>query len=201
MTTTRLSHGRGVTRHLAGVDVVLLDLGLPDMDGVDVCREIRAACDVPVIVVSARGEVDDRIQGLHCGADDYLVKPFDTGELLARMHAVLRRRAPAPAPGDPGEVVTVADVRVDLRRHEVTVAGRSVALTRKEFQILALLAAAGGTVCTRGRIVAEVLVGLLAHDPQGFLRQQPGWMPEGLRAETAGHFTLGDILRFGTIGQ
>ena len=156
MTTTRLSRGRDVTQHLAGVDVVLLDLGLPDMDGVDVCREIRAAGDVPVIVVSARGEVNDRIQGLHCGADDYLVKPFDTGELLARMHAVLRRRAPAPVPGDPGEVVTVADVRVDLRRHEVTVAGRSVALTRKEFQILALLAAAGGTVCTRGRIVAEV---------------------------------------------
>ena len=88
--------------------VGVLDLGLPDVDGVDVCREIRAAGDVPVIVVSARGEVDDRIQSLHCGADDYLVKPFDTGELLARMHAVLRRRAPALAPGDPGEVVTVA---------------------------------------------------------------------------------------------
>ena len=156
MTTTRLSHGRGVAQHLAGVDVVLLDLGLPDVDGVDVCREIRAAGDVPVIVVSARAEVNDRIQGLDCGADDYLVKPFDTGELLARMHAVLRRRAPAPAPGDPGEVVTVADVRVDLRRHEVTVAGQPVALTRKEFQILALLATARGTVCTRGRIVAEV---------------------------------------------
>jgi DNA-binding response OmpR family regulator len=156
MTTTRLSRGRGVAQHLDGVDVVLLDLGLPDVDGVDVCREIRAACDVPVIVVSARGEVDDRIQSLHCGADDYLVKPFDTGELLARMHAVLRRRAPALAPGDPGEVVTVADVRVDLRRHEVAVAGQPVALTRKEFQILALLATAGGTVCTRGRIVGEV---------------------------------------------
>ena len=103
--------------------MVLLDLGLPDVDGVDVCREIRAACDVPVIVVSARGEVDDRIQGLHCGADDYLVKPYDTGELLARMHAVLRRRAPARRAGRPGDVVAVADVRVDLRRHEVTVAG------------------------------------------------------------------------------
>ena len=115
MTTSRLSRGRGVTEHLAGVDVVLLDLGLPDVDGVDVCREIRAAGDVPVIVVSARAEVNDRIQGLHCGADDYLVKPFDTGELLARMHAVLRRRSPTPAPGEPGEVVTVADVRVDLQ--------------------------------------------------------------------------------------
>ena len=97
MTTTRLSRGRGVTEHLDGVDVVLLDLGLPDVDGVDVCRAIREAGDVPVIVVSARGEVDDRIQGLDVGADDYLVKPFDTGELLARMHAVLRRRPVTPA--------------------------------------------------------------------------------------------------------
>jgi DNA-binding response OmpR family regulator len=156
MTTTRLSRGRAVAEHLAGVDVVLLDLGLPDVDGVDVCRAIRAAGDVPVIIVSARGEVDDRIQGLDCGADDYLVKPFDTGELLARMHAVLRRRAPAPVPGDPAQVVTVADVCVDLARHEVGVAGRPVALARKEFQILALLAAARGAVVPRGRIVAEV---------------------------------------------
>ncbi len=156
MTTTRLSRGRGVVEHLAGVDVVLLDLGLPDVDGVDVCRAIRAAGDVPVIVVSARGEVDDRIQGLHCGADDYLVKPFDTGELLARMHAVLRRRTPGPPAGDPAEVVTVADVRVDVARHDATVGGRPVPLTRKEFQILALLAVARGTVVTRGRIVAEV---------------------------------------------
>ncbi len=156
MTTTRLSRGRGVVEHLAGVDVVLLDLGLPDVDGVDVCRATRAAGDVPVIVVSARGEVDDRIQGLHCGADDYLVKPFDTGELLARMHAVLRRRAPGPSAGDPAEVVTLADVRVEVARHEVTVGGRPVSLTRKEFQILALLAVARGAVVTRGRIVAEV---------------------------------------------
>jgi DNA-binding response OmpR family regulator len=106
MTTTRLARGREAPDHLGGVDVVLLDLGLPDIDGVDVCRAIRERSDVPVIVVSARGEVDDRIQGLHCGADDYLVKPFDTGELLARMHAVLRRRSPTPAPGEPGEVVT-----------------------------------------------------------------------------------------------
>ncbi len=156
MTTARLARGGGVAEHLTGVDVVLLDLGLPDVDGVDVCRAIRAAGDVPVIIVSARGEVDDRIQGLDCGADDYLVKPFDTGELLARMHAVLRRRAPAPVPGDPAQVVTVADVCVDLARHEVGVAGRPVALARKEFQILALLAAARGTVVPRGRIVAEV---------------------------------------------
>jgi DNA-binding response OmpR family regulator len=155
MTTTRLAQGRGVADHLAGVDVVLLDLGLPDVDGVDVCRAIREASDVPVIVVSARGEVGDRVLGLHCGADDYLVKPYAVDELVARMHAVLRRRAPAPAAGVPAEIV-VGDVVVDPQRHVVTVAGRPVTLTRKEFQVLALLAGARGTVCTRNRIVAEV---------------------------------------------
>jgi DNA-binding response OmpR family regulator len=156
MTTTRLAHGRGAVDHLAGVDVVLLDLGLPDVDGVDVCRDIRAASTVPVIVVSARGEVDDRILGLDSGADDYLVKPYDIGELVARVHAVYRRRrASEPAAAADG-LLEVDDVRIDLQRHAVTVAGRPVPLTRKEFQVLALLASAGGAVCTRNRIVAEV---------------------------------------------
>jgi DNA-binding response OmpR family regulator len=154
--TTRLARGRGAVDHLAGVDGVLLDLGLPDIDGVDVCRAIRAVSDVPVIVVSARGEVDDRILGLHCGADDYLVKPYDIGELVARVHAVLRRRGPVAAAGEPLDVVAVDGVSVDLQRYTVTVDGRSVALTRKEFQVLALLAGARGAVCTRSRIVAEV---------------------------------------------
>jgi DNA-binding response OmpR family regulator len=157
MTTTRLAAGRGVLDHLAGVDVVLLDLGLPDIDGVDVCRAIREVSEVPVIVVSARGEVDDRILGLHSGADDYLVKPYDIGELVARVHAVYRRRRVA-GPAGPGgaDVVAVDDVTIDLHRHTVTVAGRPITLTRKEFQVLALLASSGGAVCTRGRIVAEV---------------------------------------------
>ncbi|WP_214406307.1 response regulator transcription factor [Pseudonocardia lacus] len=157
MTTTRLARGRGAVDHLAGVDVVLLDLGLPDIDGVDVCRAIREVSEVPVIVVSARGEVDDRILGLHSGADDYLVKPYDVGELLARVHAVhRRRRVTAPDAAAGGDLVVVADVSIDLGRHAVTVAGAAVNLTRKEFQVLALLAAAKGAVCTRSRIVAEV---------------------------------------------
>ena len=155
MTTTRLSTGRGAVDSLPGVDVVLLDLGLPDVDGVDVCRAIREVSEVPVIVVSARGEVDDRILGLHSGADDYLVKPYDIGELVARVHAVYRRRR-LPVGSGPGDVVVVDDVSVDLHRHSVTVAGRPVTLTRKEFQVLALLASSGGAVCTRSRIVAEV---------------------------------------------
>lgn len=156
MTTTRLARGRGAVDHLAGVDVVLLDLGLPDIDGVDVCRAIREVSEVPVIVVSARGEVDDRILGLHSGADDYLVKPYDVGELLARVHAVHRRRRVTSPDAAAGDVVVVADVSIDLGRHSVTVAGAAVNLSRKEFQVLALLAAAKGAVCTRSRIVAEV---------------------------------------------
>jgi DNA-binding response OmpR family regulator len=154
--TTRLALGRNAVDHLAGVDVVLLDLALPDVDGVDVCRAIRAVSEVPVIVVSARGEVDDRILGLHSGADDYLVKPYDIGELVARVHAVLRRRGPVASAGEQLDVVAVDGVSVDLQRYTVTVDGRSVALTRKEFQVLALLAGARGAVCTRSRIVAEV---------------------------------------------
>ncbi|MCO1660845.1 response regulator transcription factor [Pseudonocardia humida] len=156
MTTTRLARGRGAVDHLAGVDVVLLDLGLPDIDGVDVCRAIREVSEVPVIVVSARGEVDDRILGLHSGADDYLVKPYDVGELLARVHAVHRRRRVSSPDAAAGDVVVVADVSIDLGRHAVTVAGAAVTLSRKEFQVLALLAVAKGAVCTRSRIVAEV---------------------------------------------
>ena len=158
MTTTRLARGKGAVDHLADVDVVLLDLGLPDIDGVDVCRAIREVSEVPVIVVSARGEIDDRILGLHSGADDYLVKPYDIGELVARVHAVYRRRRSSGqgSPSGSGDVVTVADVTIDLVKHTVNVAGAPVTLTRKEFQVLAMLASSGGAVCTRSRFVAEV---------------------------------------------
>ncbi|WP_185065077.1 response regulator [Pseudonocardia eucalypti] len=156
MSLKRLAGGRDVVAHLADADVVLLDLGLPDIDGVDVCRTIRETSDLPIIIVSARGEVDDRILGLHSGADDYLVKPYDVGELVARVEAVYRRRRAAlPGAGLP-EVIEVDGVSVDLARHTVVVDGESVTLSRKEFQVLALLATAGGAVCTRNRIVAEV---------------------------------------------
>jgi DNA-binding response OmpR family regulator len=156
MTMVRLSGGREVVGHLAEVDVVLLDLGLPDIDGVDVCRIIRETSDVPIIIVSARGEVDDRILGLHTGADDYLVKPYDVGELVARVEAVYRRRRSTLPGVGAVELVEVDGVRVDLARHTVLVNGEPVMLSRKEFQVLALLATAGGAVCTRNRIVAEV---------------------------------------------
>ncbi|HWD03905.1 MAG TPA: response regulator transcription factor [Amycolatopsis sp.] len=150
----RLASGAGVLERVHDVDVVLLDLGLPDVDGVVLCRRIRAVSDVAVIVVSARGEVDDRVQGLRAGADDYLVKPYDVEELLARVEAVRRRRgerADAPAP-----VIEVGDVKIDLARHEVLVDGESIALSRKEFQVLALVAGARGAVCSREHVLTEV---------------------------------------------
>ena len=135
-------------------DVVLLDLGLPDVDGVDVCRAIRDVSEVPVIVVSARGEVDDRILGLHSGADDYVVKPYDVGELVARMHAVQRRRGTVAGPAL--EVVAVDGVLIDLGRHAVSVDGRDVALTRKEFEILAVLVRTPGVVVSYDRLILAV---------------------------------------------
>jgi DNA-binding response OmpR family regulator len=158
MSMTRLARGRDTVSHLPGVDVVLLDIGLPDVDGVDVCRDIRAVSEVPVIMVTARGDLDDRILGLHSGADDYLVKPYDINELLARVHAVYRRRRVGPHrdSGGASDVVRLEDVTIDLLRHTVTVGGGAVTLSRKEFQVLAMLASSGGAVCTRNRIVAEV---------------------------------------------
>lgn len=154
MTTSRLATGRGAEDHLAGVDAVLLDLGMPDVDGVEVCRAMRAVSEVPILVVTGRGEVEDRIRGLGAGADDYLVKPYDIGELVARIHSVYRRRRPDLDQGS--SVVVIDDVEVDLSRHSVAVAGKPVSLTRKEFQVLALLASVGGAVCPRARIVAEI---------------------------------------------
>ncbi len=135
----RLAGGRDVVAHLAGVDVVLLDLGLPDVDGLDVCRALRDAGDVPVIVVSARGEVEDRILGLHSGADDYLVDPYDAGELVARIHAVRRRRRPPSPHAVPGPVRRWARV-VSTSPAAWSPSTGPVALSRKEFAVLALLA-------------------------------------------------------------
>ena len=152
LTVRRLAQGAGALELAPEMDVVLLDLGLPDMDGLALCLRIRSACDVAVIVVSAHGEVDDRIAGLHAGADDYLVKPYDVDELVARVQAVRRRQGAAPATG----VIKLGDVTIDLGRHEVIVAGASVALTRKEFQVLALIVGAQGDVVTREHILDEV---------------------------------------------
>ncbi|MFI9357965.1 response regulator transcription factor [Streptomyces lydicus] len=129
-------------------DAVLLDLGLPDIDGVDVCRRLRARSDVAIIAVTARGEEADRVVALDEGADDYLVKPFGLAELLARLRAVLRRRRPVGP-----EILRHGPLALDLRTHLVTVGGRPVALTPKEFGILECLAADPGRVMSRQQIL------------------------------------------------
>ncbi|WP_340375334.1 response regulator transcription factor [Streptomyces sp. SS7] len=132
----------------ASPDVVLLDLGLPDIDGVEVCRRLRARSDAAIIAVTARGEEADRVVALDEGADDYLVKPFGLAELLARMRAVLRRRRPAGP-----EVVRHGALALDLRTRQVSVHGRAVALTPKEFGILECLSADPGRVVSRQQIL------------------------------------------------
>jgi DNA-binding response OmpR family regulator len=134
-------------------DLILLDLRLPDVDGFTVCRELRARSDVPIIVVSARGEEVDRVVGLELGADDYLVKPFGLRELVARIRAVARRTGGGRESAD--EVVA-GRVRIDLRAHRVTVSGDEVQLTGKEFDLLTLLARDAGAVVDRERILREI---------------------------------------------
>ena len=136
-------------------DLVLLDLGLPDLDGYEVCRRIRAASDVPLIVVTARGEEVDRVIGLELGADDYVVKPFGFRELLARIRAVSRRTSARPDRSG-GEPLRVGGLEIDLRTRRVTVDGREVTLSRKEYDLLAFLASDAGAVCTREDIIDTV---------------------------------------------
>ncbi len=129
-------------------DVVLLDLGLPDMDGVEVCRRLRQVCDAAIIVVTARGEESDRVLALDEGADDYLIKPFGLNELLARIRAVLRR-SHTPGGGGAGQLLQHGPLTVDLRTRKVAVSGQHIAVTPKEFAILECLASDPGRVVSR----------------------------------------------------
>ena len=136
------------------VDLVLLDLGLPDGHGFEVCRQLRARSSVPIIIVTARDDETDRVVGLELGADDYVVKPFGFRELVARIRAV-SRRSMAPSPPVSGPQV-IGDLEIDRRSHRVLVAGQEVQLTPKEFDLLALLAVDPGAMVTRREILAEV---------------------------------------------
>ena len=134
-------------------DLVILDLGLPDKDGLDVTRALRRDSTIPLIVLTARAEESDRLVGLELGADDYVTKPFSPKELVARVRAVLRRAA-AQAADD--EMIRAADVGLDLPRRRVTVAGRHVELTATEFELLATLARHPGRVFTRAQLLDAV---------------------------------------------
>ncbi|WP_226872318.1 response regulator transcription factor [Microbispora sitophila] len=134
------------------VDLMLLDLGLPDGDGLDICRQLRRnGVDVAIIAVTARGEERDRVMGLRCGADDYLVKPYSLTELGARIEAVMRRARPRPKP-----ILDIGDLHLDLAAREVTRAGEPIVLARKEFALLACLAQTPGTVVPRERLIMDV---------------------------------------------
>lgn len=133
-------------------DLVLLDLNLPGMDGLEVCRRLRAKGQVPIIMLTARGEEVDRIVGLELGADDYVTKPFSPREVVARVRAVLRRPTPVPAQ----ERRHFGPLEMDLARHEVIVGGRPVALTATEFRLLETMSAEPGRVFTRAQLLDRV---------------------------------------------
>jgi two-component system response regulator RegX3 len=134
-------------------DLVLLDLGLPDVDGRDVCRALRRESTVPIVMVTARGTETDRIVGLELGADDYVVKPFSAAEVAARIRAVLRRGAVVGANGGP---TRIDGLEIDLGARRVFVDGSEVELTRKEFDLLARLAQDAGRVVTREDLMSDV---------------------------------------------
>ncbi|WP_042374554.1 response regulator transcription factor [Streptacidiphilus neutrinimicus] len=136
-----------------GCDLVILDLGLPDLDGGEALKMIRGLTDTPVIISTARDEESEIIRLLNDGADDYLVKPFSVEHLTARMAAVLRRAGSA---GPTGQLLQTGGLRIDLQRREATLDGRELDLTRREFDLLAYLAARPGVVVSRRELLAEV---------------------------------------------
>ncbi len=140
----------------ADAELVLLDLGLPDVDGADVCRLLRTKLDAPIIVLTARGDERDRVRLLEMGADDYVVTPFGFRELVARIGAVLRRTHRGLSDDDESVVQEIAGLRIDHRTRRVTVDDREVGLSPKEFDLLAKLAEDPGAVVRRERIIEEV---------------------------------------------
>ncbi len=147
------AHGLDLAEQLRP-ELVLLDVMLPDGSGYDVCRELRRRSDVPIIMLTARGEETDRIVGLEVGADDYVVKPFSARELVARIRAVLRRtRREQP---DEDDALEVGPLRLDQARHETTLGGEPLDLTRKEFELLRMLMRNAGAVVSRDQLIDEV---------------------------------------------
>lgn len=154
-TTTRARTGDQALTRARDCDIVLLDLGLPDIDGFEVCARLRRGSGVPIVAVTARADIASRLHGLGLGADDYISKPYDVRELVARIHAVTRRAAPARPESDDAPV-TVGDMVVDSRTRCVRIGGRPLTLTRREFDVLALLAQRPGVVYRREQILSGV---------------------------------------------
>ena len=137
-------------------DIVLLDLMLPGMSGTDVCRQIRAKSQVPIIMVTAKAGEVDIVVGLELGADDYITKPYSTRELLARMKAVLRRRTDADSGDEEGSVLSSGPVSLDVERHTLHVNGELTPIPLKEFELLEYLMSNEGRVLTRGQLIDRV---------------------------------------------
>jgi two-component system, OmpR family, KDP operon response regulator KdpE len=189
---TASTGAQGISQAAVGTpDVIVLDLGLPDMDGLEVCRTIRQWSDVPIIVLSADGTEDRKIAALDGGADDYMTKPFGMGELEARLRVALRHRPVENGQDDPATLV-VGPLALDFVRHQGTMGGEALDLTTREFDFLAYLARHAGKVCTQKMILENVWgprYGTETHylrvyayrirrklgDPEGtFLRTLPG---------------------------
>lgn len=160
--TLRAENGRQVFEQLERVtpSLVLLDLMLPDMSGTEICRRLRAqpaTKDIPVIILSAKGEEIDRVVGFEIGADDYVTKPFSVRELILRVRAVLRRQSTAPVPEGPSaECLEYAKMTVDEAAHRVWVGDEEIPLTATEFKLLLVLAKRAGRVQTRGNLLTDV---------------------------------------------
>ncbi len=140
----------------SGADVVLLDLMLPGLSGLEVCRQLRQRADVAVVMLTAKDSEVDKVVGLEIGADDYVTKPFSTRELVARIRAVLRRRGQGPESAESGDVLESGPVRLDADRHVVTVRGEQVPLPLKEFELLEVLLRNAGRVLTREQLMSRV---------------------------------------------
>ncbi len=155
--TVRAADGAAALELLgADTEVVLLDLGLPDIDGVDLCRRIRRRSEVPIVIVTARNQVAERIKGLRAGADDFVVKPYDVHELLARIEAVTRRSRPMRPESDARVLLHGGDLEIDLVARQMLVDGTPIELTRKEFDIIAVLARYPGVAVPKERLIREV---------------------------------------------
>ncbi|AXL12617.1 DNA-binding response regulator [Microbacterium foliorum] len=155
--TVRASDGAAALELLgADTEVVLLDLGLPDIDGVDLCRRIRGRSEVPIVIVTARSQVAERIRGLRAGADDFVVKPYDVHELLARIEAVTRRSRPIRPESEAVVLLQDGAVRIDLVGRQVLIDSAAIELTRKEFDIVAVLARYPGVAVPKERLIREV---------------------------------------------
>lgn len=137
-------------------DIVILDLGLPDLDGGAALRMLRGVTNVPVIIATARGDERSVVDLLNAGADDYMVKPFSSEQLVARIAALLRRTAPRPDDTDEGDVLEVGGLRIDVRQRVARLDGRDLELNRREFDLLAYLAARPGSVVTRRELIHDV---------------------------------------------